>query len=89
MGPSYAPGLTLDRRNVNGNYHKRNCRWLTPSEQGMNTRNTLRIKTPWGLLTVTEAASASGVNVCTLKSRIKVGCPYEKLFRQSTHKPRK
>lgn len=29
---------TLDRKNVNGNYSKRNCRWATPAEQAANKR---------------------------------------------------
>jgi hypothetical protein len=29
---------TLDRKNVNGNYEKSNCRWATASEQGLNKR---------------------------------------------------
>jgi hypothetical protein len=31
-------GKTLDRKNVNGNYHKRNCRWSTPAQQSLNRR---------------------------------------------------
>jgi len=37
MGP-VPPGRSLDRKNVNGNYEKSNCRWATPSEQGLNKR---------------------------------------------------
>jgi hypothetical protein len=29
-------GKTLDRKNNNGNYNKRNCRWATPKEQRAN-----------------------------------------------------
>lgn len=32
------PGLTLDRRDPNGNYEKDNCRWATSQEQGKNKR---------------------------------------------------
>lgn len=31
-------GKTLDRKNVNGNYCKSNCRWATQSEQNRNKR---------------------------------------------------
>jgi len=31
-------GKTLDRKNSNGNYCKRNCRWATPLEQIYNRR---------------------------------------------------
>jgi hypothetical protein len=33
-------GMTLDRKDVNGNYNKRNCRWATRAEQARNKRNT-------------------------------------------------
>ena len=31
-------GKTLDRKNNNGNYNKKNCRWATPKEQRLNQR---------------------------------------------------
>lgn len=38
MGLSYEYGLELDRIDVNGNYSKENCRWVTQSEQCYNQR---------------------------------------------------
>lgn len=32
------PGMTLDRRNVDGNYEKKNCRWASRSDQLRNRR---------------------------------------------------
>jgi hypothetical protein len=35
-----APGLSLERLDVNGNYEPGNCKWGTPTEQARNTRWT-------------------------------------------------
>lgn len=38
MGPTYVPGLTLDRIDVNGNYCLGNCMWVPLSAQAGNRR---------------------------------------------------
>lgn len=37
MYSTYKDGLTLDRKNIKGNYNKKNCRWVTRKEQARNT----------------------------------------------------
>lgn len=40
LGPRPDPFFTLDRKDVNGNYSKENCRWATPKEQSANKRGS-------------------------------------------------
>jgi len=42
MIDNWKPGLTIERKNKNGNYCKKNCKWATRKEQARNThRNHL------------------------------------------------
>ena len=80
MSPSYAPGLTLDRRDVNGDYCPENCRWVSDKVQARNKRTNRVIQTPWGPITVAEAAEKSEIGVTTLLYRIDHGCPESSWF---------
>jgi hypothetical protein len=73
MGSTYKKGLTLDRKNVNGNYEPDNCRWATLIEQARNKRTNHLIETPWGLITLAEAAEKSGIPVGIIKNRVGYG----------------
>jgi hypothetical protein len=63
-------GLSIDRKNVNGNYEKDNCRWATDKEQGENRQLT-------GLLT--QANLAKRVNL----SRERVRQIYNQAVREN------
>jgi len=43
MEQGYKEGLTLDRKDNNGNYEKSNCRWITQLEQSNNMRRNVMI----------------------------------------------
>lgn len=73
MGPTYRSGLSIERMNNAGNYEPTNCRWATWAEQSLNKRTNVRIQTPNGEMTVTEAAARYGLKLNTLLYRIKQG----------------
>lgn len=44
LSSGYKSGLTLDRKNNNGNYEPGNVRWVTRLEQANNTRSKMKYK---------------------------------------------
>ena len=58
MSSGYKEGLTLDRKDVNGNYEPSNCRWVTRTVQARNTQK----------LNKTNNTGYRGVNFRRLKS---------------------
>lgn len=80
MKDSYRAGLTLERLDVNKGYSKENCTWVDRRTQAQNRRNATLVKTPKGLMNVSEAARQFGLNANTLLYRLKRNWPQEKLF---------
>ena len=80
MGPTYREGLTLERRDNSAGYSPQNCVWATPIKQARNKRPNVVINTPWGRMTVAEAADRSGLNRTTLYYRVNNGVPEHRLF---------
>jgi hypothetical protein len=71
---------SLDRRDVNGNYEKGNCRWATTQEQSENKR----ISQPLGgHPTLTAYAKAHGLDPSTIHQRIRRGWSREKALLQT------
>lgn len=61
MMPTYEKGLTLERIDVNGNYEKSNCKWITRSEQANNRRTTIYLDTELGVMKLKDAAALVGI----------------------------
>jgi hypothetical protein len=56
LGLTYQPGLTIERKDVNGDYQLQNCRCATAAEQQLNRRNARIVDTPQGPVNITTAA---------------------------------
>lgn len=80
MGPTYQPGLTIDRINNDGPYRPDNCRWVSRTTQARNRRSSRSIETPKGTMLLCEAADLSGIQYSTLLWRIRLGWPVANLF---------
>ena len=86
MGPTYQPGLQIERRDNNDGYTPENCYWATRTEQNRNKRTNHYVNTPWGRMTIRDASRRSGIAERTIGQRAKKGKP---LFERSPYLPRK
>lgn len=60
---------TIDRKNNNGDYHKKNCRWATWEEQRMNKADTIIITYQGTSRTAKEWAEKTGIKYRTIVYR--------------------
>jgi len=68
-----APGLSMERNEVDCNYEPGNCRWATSKEQSRNKRST-RWETLDGMTrSLADWADVYGVSYMRLKSRLRLG----------------
>jgi hypothetical protein len=85
MLEGYAPHLSLERKDNDGPYDPSNVKWATDVEQARNKRNTAWLETPWGRISLAEAAEKAGISQQCLAHRIKRGWPNDRLFSSNQH----
>lgn len=89
MGPSYRPGLTLERKNGNRGYCKSNCCWVTRTKQARNRKSNVWVPTPAGLVCLVEAATKAGLSPETVRCRMHRGWSSERLLEPVTKREAK
>lgn len=77
---TYKTGLTIERLDVNKNYCKENCAWISKIDQSRNRTNTIWVTTEKGIMTVTEAAKLAGVSWFCMYNRHLRNCSIDKIL---------
>lgn len=79
MGPR-PEGMQLDRIDNDGPYIKRNCRWISRSENCRNRRDNVWLVYDGERKTVAEWAEVTGIKVHTLYRRVYLGWSDEEVI---------
>ncbi len=76
------PKMTLERKDVNGDYSPTNCVWATWKEQSRNTRRNRNYTFCGETKCLMDWSIALGINYDTLRSRLGRGLSVEEAFTQ-------
>lgn len=76
----YKKGLSIDRRDPNGNYDPSNCRWVTREIQDNNRRDSVWVEVDGERLTLAQVSRKYNLSYGLLRHRYNVGDRGEKLI---------
>lgn len=82
MGQS-PPGMTIERKDNNGNYCKENCIWATRKAQANNRRSNRLIEYNGVTKTMTQWAESCGITSAVLWARLNRGWPVERAVQKA------
>ncbi len=88
MGAGFNPSLEIDRIDVNGDYCKENCRWVTRKVQARNQRRNVLLTYMGKTKCLSDWAIELGVKPNTLTHRIKRGWPVDRVLGELPKKRR-
>ena len=89
MKNGYNDSLTIERKNVDGNYEPSNCIWIPRSEQPKNTRSNHRVEINGESRTLAEWERVTGLSASTIGKRIKAGWSIEDALSKPSKRKRK
>lgn len=78
----YMENLTLERKDVNGNYEPNNCTWITIEEQQLNKRDTIYVEHDGIRERLSDLSKRVGILHKTLKYRLEQNYSYEELIKE-------
>lgn len=73
LSHGYNDTLTIDRKNVNGDYCPENCKWITSEAQANNKRNNHYIEIDGVSHTIAEWSRIKNISDRTIRRRIGLG----------------
>lgn len=89
MNNGYKEGLSIERKDVNGNYCPENCCWITMSEQSNNRRNTRWIEFNGKKQSIKKWSLETGLPYDVLKYRFNNSWDVEKALTAPVRKRNK
>jgi len=73
LSNGYTDELTIDRKDVNGNYEPSNCRWIPMKEQAANRRGNVLVEIEGETKTISEWARHVGISQSSMNERYHKG----------------
>jgi hypothetical protein len=86
MSKTYENGLTIERKDVNGDYCPENCTWATILEQANNKTNSHYVNYNGERMTLAEACRKQNIDYHTVFARLKLGWDTEKAIKTPVRK---